>query len=132
MSSAVLKVEICVCACVLRARSVVPVNFGRTMAASVPRMTSTSSNSTSVKARCTGRPARSRPGVLVFVFMFVRIRGSFDVLLQRENRQNHSNKDDSNENGDEAKHERLSHCHGCFQVAVQVTFGHVGNAHQFL
>src|SRR5438445_673867 len=87
VSSAVLKVEIWVTACCSRACSVRPENFGMTMAARIPRMTSTSSSSTKVKAR-----AGVEQRILIFIVKSKMGLESFDVVLKREDRQHHADK----------------------------------------
>src|SRR6266540_6834489 len=104
-SSAVPKVAIWDWAAVRRACSVRPENFGTTMAARMPRMTSTSSSSIRVKA-CR-RQRRAGGGMFGRSLMVEWACGLLDVILEAENRQDHANEDGANEAGDEKQQQRL-------------------------
>src|SRR5208282_2838101 len=125
-SRAVLNVEICVAAAVTRPRWDTPENFGRTMAAKVPRMTSTSSNSTKVNARCSRRTR-----VNVREMFFIMVWGLFDVLLQGEDWQQHPDEDGADESRDEKQHQRFREGNRGFQLPVEIALGHVGDPDQF-
>src|SRR5579859_3846898 len=98
------------------------------MAAKMPRMTNTSSNSIKVKparglwrGKGVGRLFRG------FIFM-IQVSGSFDMFLQGENRNDHPDEDGPDKSGDEEEHQRLGKRDGGFQLPIQVALGDIGDA----
>src|SRR5690242_1274059 len=100
--------EMSACAAVARACSLRPTIFGITSAARMPMMVTTSSISTSVNAR---RSCFFRRGVAL-IFVFIKCSGSFDVVLEREDRQQHRDENDTDESRDEKQHQRFREGHG--------------------
>src|SRR5579862_1673119 len=98
------------------------------MPARMARIVMTSSSSTSVNAPWGRRSVR----FVVWCVILINVPFLFDVVLHGKDRVDHSDKNRSNKRGDEKKHDRLQKRHRCFQVPVQVSFRHRGDADQFL
>src|SRR6478609_11138684 len=98
------------------------------MAASVARITSTSSISTSVKALV----VRRRLDWVWFSFIVGSLGWlSFYVLLHRKDRQDHADENGPDEAGDHEQHQRLEQCHPGLEIAIQIALGDHGDADEF-
>src|SRR5438093_718370 len=71
-------------------------------------------------------------GYVVLMFMFSEAFGSLDVVLQGENRQDHADEDCADERRDEEQHQWLRQRNCGLELPIQIPFGDVGDANQFL
>src|ERR1035437_2199677 len=68
---------------------------------------------------------------IFLISIFIKVWSLFDVILQRENGEQHADENDADEAGDEKQHQRFGERHGGFQIPVQVKFRDAGHAHEF-